>query len=69
MRIPSIRLRSWLIVLGWILVIGGFVEAVELFFHDWPRSWWHHHGFLHAIVSGPAMEIGLGSALWALARR
>lgn len=68
-RIPAIRLRSWLIVLGWILVIGGIVEGIELLFHDWPHTWWRHHGVLHAIVSGPIVQIGLGSALWALARR
>lgn len=69
MRTPSFRLRSWLVVLGWILVIGGFVEGFELVFHDWSHGWWRHDGFLHAIVSGPAVQVGLGSALWALAKR
>lgn len=71
MRTPSIQLSWWLILLGWILVIGGIIEVVDAFFyhHTWPRPWWRGDSLLYWIVRGPATHIGLGSALWALARR
>jgi len=68
--VPRIRLSSWLVVLGWILFVGGIVEAFDLLFHHhWPHGWWHEHSLFHAALEGPALHIGLGSALWALARR
>lgn len=70
MEAPRLRLASWLVILGWILVVGGIAEGFDLLFHHhWPRPWWHEHSFFHALLSGPAVHIGLGSALWALSRR
>lgn len=70
MRIPRIRLSSWLIVCGWVLVIGGVIEFADFLLHrHWVHPLWRESSFLYALLHGPATHIGLGSILWVLARR
>lgn len=69
MQTPRIQISTWLAVLGWVLVIGGIVELFDLLFHHHWHHRVHYHSLLHELVDGPAVHLGFGSALWALARR
>lgn len=68
LRSSSITLRQWLVVFGWMLVIGGLLELFDLLYHAWPR-YWYARTVLHGLIGGPVAHIGLGIGLWALARR
>lgn len=64
MRTPSLNLRTPAVIVGWILVVGGIVEGIDMFFHKWG-----FRSFAVSFLHGPAVLIGLGLALWLLARR
>lgn len=69
---PALRIRlvPWLIALGWILVVGAAIELLDLLFHHhWPHPWWERHSLLYELIDGPVTHLGLGVALFALARR
>lgn len=65
MRTPRVNLSSPAVIMGWILVVGGIVEAVDMLFH----RHWVFRSFAVSFLHGPAVLISLGIALWLLARR
>lgn len=60
---PLYRLVFWLVVIGWLLIIGGIAEAIDLLINA-PGSL---GALLLALLEGPITHIGLGTALLALA--
>lgn len=59
---PVIRLVVWLVIFGWILIIGGAVEAIDLILNATGTL----GALLLSLLQGPAVHIGLGLALLAL---
>ncbi|HEY8531770.1 MAG TPA: hypothetical protein VIL08_05935 [Limnochorda sp.] len=57
------RLAFWLVVVGWILIIGGIAAAIGLLISP-PGT---IVALLLALLEGPITWIGLGLALLALA--
>lgn len=60
---PLSRLAFWLVVIGWILIIGGVAEGIDLLVSPPPGGL---GALLLALLEGPFTHIGLGLALLAL---
>lgn len=69
MRIPTMNLKSWAIVIGWILVVGGIIEAVDLLYRAWTFPAWSMRSTTLGLLEGPFVHVGLGLLLWTTSRR
>jgi len=68
MRLPVVRLRWLLALLGWVLVLGGCYETIYLLHEAWSFPTWDAHTLILRLLRGPAVHLGLGVALWSLRR-
>lgn len=68
MRSPF-RLSAVMIFVGWVLVLGGLYEVFDLLHRSWSFPSSSAHSFIYHMLHGAALHIGMGLALWWLARR
>ncbi len=69
MRSPALRLSSIMVFVGWVLVLGGLYEVFDLLHRAWTFPSSSAHSFIHNLLHNASLHIGLGLALWSLARR
>lgn len=64
-----INVRSALLVVGAVLIVGGIVEALDILHRAWSFPSWTFRTLCLSLLEGPTVHIGLGLVLWRLTDR